>query len=518
VTRPVPVLIPPPPSAPTEELRDAARGGLANLAGAAVAGVAGFAATWLVARGLGGYEAGGFFTGTAAFVMLGLLAKLGTQTSLVYFLARLRAGSAPVAALRRCVRTGLAPVAVAAVLTGVLMAVFAPQLARLTAHGTAHPGYVTQLRVLAVFLPLGVLSDTLLAATRGLRAMRPTVVLDKILRPCAQVLGLAGLTLLTARTAPAYTLAWVAPYLLSAVLAAVALHERLPRGEQDEAYGGVAPAEFWRFTGPRALASVAQLALNRFDVVLLAALAGLRAAALYAVAGRFIVLGQFANQAINQSIQPRIAERLALDDRAGANQLYRIATGWLVLAVWPLYFGIAVFAPVYLRLFGPGYARAGAVVLVLAGAMVVASGCGMVDIVLAMAGRTSWNLANVLTAVAVNVVVDLLLIPRLGALGAAIGLACALLANNLVPLAQISMVLGLHPFGRATVLSGLLAAGCFGLLPLVVVLAVGANPASAVLGAVAGTVLYALAVSRLRAPLNIDAFLALRRGGGPGRR
>ncbi len=527
------------PTRPGGDLRGVARGGLANLVGAVVAGLAGFTVTWLVARGLGPDEAGGFFAGTAAFVIVGMLAKLGTQTSLVYFLARLRARGASAGAIRACLRLGLVPVAVAAVLTGLAMALCAPELARLTARGEVTAAYVTQLRVLALFLPLGVLSDTLLAATRGFRAMRPTVVLDKIIRPGTQVLALVILTALASRAAAGYAAAWAAPYLISAALAAVALHHRVPtadpppavdpapgpalvpaaRPPSDNPVAGGPPGHidagtFWRFSGTRAVASVAQLALNRFDVLLLAALAGLRAAAVYAVAGRFIVLGQFASQAVNQAVQPRIAERLALGDLAGANQLYQTATGWLVLATWPLYLGIATFAPVYLGLFGPGYASAGTVVVVLAGAMLVATGCGMVDIVLAMAGRTWWNLANVSTALGVNIAVDLLLIPDHGAVGAAVGLACALVANNVIPLVQINAALGLHPFGPGMLTAAALAVGCFGGLGLLLVAIFGARPATAIATVLAGGVLYLGAAVALRPVLQIDAFWAARRATG----
>ena len=96
-------------------------------------------------------------------------------------------------------------------------------------------------------------------------------------------------------------------------------------------------ATFWRFTWPRAFASVAQLALQRVDVLLLTSIAGLRAAAIYAVAGRFVLLGQFANQGISQAVQPRLAELLATNDRTGANMVYQTATTWLVLCAWPLY-------------------------------------------------------------------------------------------------------------------------------------------------------------------------------------
>jgi O-antigen/teichoic acid export membrane protein len=263
---------------------------------------------------------------------------------------------------------------------------------------------------------------------------------------------------------------------------------------------------------------VAQLALQRVDVLLLAGLAGFRAAAVYAVAGRFIVLGQFANQAISQAVQPRLAESLAAGDRAGANALYQAATGWLVLAAWPLYLGTAVFSAVYLDLFGHAYAGAGAVVVVLAAGMLVATGCGMVDSVLSMAGRTSWNLANVVTALGVQLGLDLLLIPRLGALGAAIGLASAIVTNNLVPLAQVATKVGLHPFGRGTVVAAGLAMCCFSLLPLPLVAVFGASPLAVLLTVAIGGAGYLAAAFRLRRALRLDAFAAaLRRRAGKGR-
>jgi O-antigen/teichoic acid export membrane protein len=513
------------PARPTRDpgtragIASVARGGLANLVGAAVAGVSGFAVTWLVARALGPSQAGAFFAATAAFLLASTVAKLGTQTGLVYFVARLRAGGATTGSLRDCLRMAIVPVVVAAVGCGIALWYAAPWLAAITARDGAH-GYVAQLRVLALLLPVGVASDTLLAASRGWRTMRPTVVVDRILRPGAQVALLAGLAFATVTSPPAYTLGWALPYLSSALLAGYVLHRLLqlyrPSRPKPRPYGTprqstVDRKRFWRFTAPRALASVAQLAAQRVDVLLLASLAGLRAAAVYAVAGRFIVLGQFANQAISQAVQPRLAELLSTGDRPGAAALYRTATGWLVLAAWPLYLGIAVYPPVYLGLFGPGFKGAHRVVVVLALAMLVATGCGMVDMVLSMAGRTSWNLANVVTALGVNLGVDLLLIPRLGALGAAIGLAAATLTNNLVPLAQIAVVLRLHPFGRGTLAAAALALCCFGAIPLGVRALAGPSLASALAAGALGLAGYLTGAYHLRKALALDAFLTLRK-------
>ena len=485
------------------------------MVGSALAGAAGVGVTWVVARGLGAEQAGAFFAATAAFVLAGGIGKLGTQTGLVYWPARLRATGRD-HLLGTCLRTGLAPVTALGLAMAAAMWFGAPAVAHLTASDS--PAVIAEhtagLRTLALFLPLQALTDALLTATRGYRSMRPTVTFDRILRSTLQLLLVSAVgvsTLFVTASLPVFALAWAAPYLPVTILAGYALRRiylagrpprpRIRRGERRRLR-----REFWRFTGPRALASVAQLALQRVDVLLVAALGGLAPAAVYAVAGRFVVLIQFANQGVSQSVQPRLAEALAVGDRATANHLYRTATGWLVLVTWPINLLVMLFAPLYLGVFGAGY-RAGAdVVAVLAGAMLVATGCGMVDMVLAMAGRTSWNLVNILVALGVTIGLDILLIPRLGALGAAIGLACAMVANNVLPLVQIGRVARLHPFGAGTCAAALLSAGCFGVLPWLVTTAAGTGLAGLTLALAVSLPSYATGAWLLRRPLALGAF------------
>jgi O-antigen/teichoic acid export membrane protein len=169
---------------------------------------------------------------------------------------------------------------------------------------------------------------------------------------------------------------------------------------------------------------------------------------------------------------------------------------------------VGAYAPVYLALFGPHYAGGAAITALLAGAMLVATACGMVDMVLAMGGRTSWNLGNTLAALVVTVVTVVTLIPRYGALGAAAGLAAAGLTNNLLPLAQLGHSLRLHPFGRGTLTAAALAVACFGVPAVTARVVVGDRPAVlAVVGAVAttGALAYAGATYRLRRPLGLTS-------------
>jgi O-antigen/teichoic acid export membrane protein len=249
-----------------------------NLIGAAVTGAAGFGATWLVARGLGDPGlVGAFLTALAAFTLAAGVARLGTQTSLVYWPARLRTLGAR-QDLERCLRHGIAPVAVAGAAAGLTLGLVA---------SLAPPPVAGAMRVLAVFLPLAVLTDAILAAARGYRALRPTVVLDRLFRPSLQLVALVAVIVWGAGGTAVFAAAWAAPYLPVVLLAGYTLGRVHAMDGSPSGAEVFTPRAYWTFTAPRAVASVAQLALQRVDVLLLAALGGLHAAGLYAVAGRF---------------------------------------------------------------------------------------------------------------------------------------------------------------------------------------------------------------------------------------
>lgn len=515
---------------PRSPLGGLARGGALNLVGAGCGVLAGLGAALLATRGLAADAAGVFFTASSLFLVGVVVAKLGTPTGLVYWLAQLRARNAPWT-LSSCLRVALTPVFTASLVAALGLIITAPTVARLVgASEDTAAELTTQLRLLAGFLPLAAAAEALLAATRGYGMMRPTVLVDKIGRPLAQLVGLL-LAVTLAAPLTAYTLAWALPYLPATALAWLWLrrlatssappapqphrrtvHRRWSSRRRLRRRDRRLWRSFWAFTTPRAFASVIQLLLQRLDIVLVAALLGLVEAALYTAATRFVVVGQLGNQAIGTAVEPRLATAVAKGDLTEAGVLYRTATGWLILLTWPLYLVIATAAPQYLGLFGSGYAapEAVGVVVILCTGGLLATGCGMVDVVVAMAGRTLLNLGTISLALAVNLVVDLLLIPRYGIVGAALGWAAALAVKNLVPLVLLYRSLGLHPFGRGTVTAAALAAGCFGVPLLLLPGLAPTAPASLIAALIVCLMGYATAAWWLREPLALAAFGALR--------
>ncbi|MGH8793198.1 MAG: oligosaccharide flippase family protein [Stackebrandtia sp.] len=487
----------PDPPQRTAVLRATARGGLLNLAGAGVAAVGGLAITWLAAAALGPDAAGQFFAASSAFLLAAAVARLGTPTGLVYWLARIDYDDGPVT-MGAILRAALIPAGVVSAGFAVV-GVFAGEHTAAWFAGS-DGAYVDMLRVLSVFVPAAVAMEALLAATRGFQRMRATVVVDKLGRTLAQLGLLVAAVTWIGGDPTAAALAWALPYLPAAVAAAWWLYRMRPARTAPPP-----PPEsshdttrrFWAYTAPRALAGVAQLALQRLDILLVAGMLGFAEAAIYTVATRFVAVGQLIASAIGTAVQPRLASSLARSDHATAQRLYQSSTCWIVLTTWPFYLLTALAAPWYLRLFGPEYVTDQAVTTVwlLAGGMLVATACGVVDSVLVMAGRTGWQLYSVAGALAVNVALNLLLIPSLGILGAAVAWAAALAVNNLVPLAQLAFGVRLHPLGRGTLTAMALAGVCCGVLPAFAGLA--GEPAAA-LAFGAGGCVYVISAWRMR--------------------
>ena len=393
---------------------------------------------------------------------------------------------------------------------GVAVFVFARPLSEVINPGHAGQS-ATYLRVLAVFIPLAGIENVTLAATRGLGSMRPNVVVEQLARPTLQlVLVVAALTV---NSSGWLALAWVFGYFPAALAGTWwwrRSSRRLPRTAEGRRE---VTREFWRFTAPRSLASVAQIAMQRLDIVLVGALAGAVAAAVYTASTRFLVVGQMGNRAISLAVQPRLGQALSQGDRVGAKHFYQVSTAWLMLVTWPLYLMFVVYGEQLLGIFGKGYNAGNNVLLLLALIMLLATACGMVDMVLNMGGRTSWNLYNVLLSMGVQFTIDIILVPRIGIIGAAIGWGAAIATGNLVPLTQVALAIKVHPFGRSTLTAGGLALACFGLIPLGVRAALGLSWLSITVAAVVGGAVYLGLVWRLRDSLELNAFRDLRRRG-----
>jgi O-antigen/teichoic acid export membrane protein len=496
-------------------VRRVGRGSSLNLAAAAVAAGLGIVLSVVVTNTFSKSDAGLYFAATSLALITATISRLGTPVGLVYWISRLRthgrAGDIGVV-----LRSALTPVAGLSVLLGLLLVAGAPLVADWVFAGD--PRAVGLMRALGLLLPAVALSDVMMGASRGFGTMRPTALIDRIARPAMQVGGMLAVAVVGSLTLAGA--AWALPYVVTTVVVGWWVRSLL-RGAQAKAAATDPDADlrrqFWLFTWPRGFTSVVQVALQRLDVVLVSALKSPAEAALYAVATRFLVVGQLTNSALGLAAQPQLAALVSRGERDAANDLYRTTTAWVMVMNGPLYLVVGAFSPLLLSIFSELYVKAWPITVALCVAAFIGNGVGMVDVMLSMAGRTTWNLMNAVLALTVQVGLDLYLIPRYGAFGAAMGWGASILVANLVPLTQLALVDGLHPFGRSSGWALGLVLLAVGVPVVVVVATMGQTWLALTVALVVSGSCYAAGLVLLRRQLRVDALVsALRRSRGPG--
>lgn len=503
------------------ELRRLARGGLGGLAGAVITSLGGLGFIMVATWGFPKEDVGIVFTQTSLFLIALAVVTLGSDIGVVRFVAI------------RLPEQEKGRDRVGAVLTATLVPVLVLALAAAAGLWFGLPllpfgseSFIQVGQVLALFLPFAAVSNMVLAGTRGLGTVRPTILVESLLRQGLQPL-LAILVALTTGSAVWLALAWVVPYAVSAVAGTVSLRREARArgvsafaGPRSSAVRGVT-RELWRFNAPRSLTQIAQIGVRRADIPIVAAVAGPAAAAVYTAASRFVAAGLQAIKGIQQMVGPQIARLYAAGDIRQASLALRTATTWNVLIAWPVYLTCATIPSAVLLVFGEGYQSGAPVVVILALVMLIGTAAGPVDIALLMIGRSVQSLRNNMAALATNLGLNLALVPVLGISGAALSWSASIVVSNALPTWQIRPILG-NASDRRTLLAAGLAVVSF-VIPPVVARLLGVESPVALLGAtLVGGLVYLGLVHRFRRQLRGGELLAVvrrrrrRRGITPG--
>jgi O-antigen/teichoic acid export membrane protein len=201
--------------------------------------------------------------------------------------------------------------------------------------------------------------------------------------------------------------------------------------------------------------SIVVVAGNRIDVLLLGALAGTSEVGAYYAAAQIAGFALYGLQAANVVLAPMIAERYDEGDFKGLQLIARRAArlgfmGALAISIFFVCTGHWV-----LGLFGKGFASAFVPLLILLLGYCAVAAMGEVGFMLSMTRYQKQATFFALIGIVVNGLTSWMLVPSLGAVGAAIGAAFSMLAWRYLALRFVIKNLGVNP----AIIGGVIAIG-----------------------------------------------------------
>lgn len=463
-----------------------ARSGSYGLLGSGFAALAALVLAVIIGNGLGAHGTGVFFQAIGIFTILSQILRLGTNSSIVRSISEQHAFGRRGESWRTVV-IAVVPVAAVALLATAAVVIAAQPLADWLSAAGEQRELEELLRDMAPFvLPSAILS-VLFTATRMMRGIEALTLLQNILLPLSRLVLVAVAVVLAADALGAVR-AWMAaiPLWLLVTVCVLARPFLVDWRERRAATEPALPAarRFWRFSGSRAVGGALETTLEWSDVLIVAALASPTAAGVYAVATRAVRAGQLVDQAMRLAVGPAISRMLARSDLVGARQLHTKVARAMVLVSWPFYLTLATMGPAVLALFGPEFTDGAIVLTILAGAMMLATGAGMLQSVLLQGGKSSWQMYNKALALALSVGLNLLLVPLLGIVGAALTWTFCIVVDTAIAAWQVHRRMRLLLEPRKLLLAMAIPLAVFGVGGLAVRLVYGPT-----LGALIGMLL-----------------------------
>lgn len=222
------------------------------------------------------------------------------------------------------------------------------------------------------------------------------------------------------------------------------------------------------FTIPLLTSDLVYIAMHTSDVVLLGYFHGAADVAAFRVVAPAAALNLLVMTSFTLLYTPLAARMFARDDREGINRLYWQTAIWIAVLSFPIFaltFSLA--GPVTVTLFGSRYADSATYLALLSLAYYFSAALGFNGLTLKVFGRLRYIVSINVTAALVNVGINILLIPRYGPLGAAIGTAATIVAHNILKQAGLLLGTGVRLFRVRDVGVYASIAVCAGLLLLV---------------------------------------------------
>jgi O-antigen/teichoic acid export membrane protein len=293
------------------------------------------------------------------------------------------------------------------------------------------PDAVPVFRVFGLCVFLMAMKRLTIGTVRGMKQSAPKVLIENIATPLTRLVAV-GVVITVGGTVIDFAWAYFVGWLVAAVLGSVYVFRWTPLFDFSVA-ARRRYRELASFSLPLLVTAVLALIFGNIDKLMLGFFRTPSEVGVYDVAyslGKLLTTGLMA---FNFVFLPIISEYHSDGRLTELRQLYLVVTKWVAVVTLPVFLLMLLFPNQLVGLtFGPKYSSGSLALRVLALGFFLHASAGLNRETLISIGHTRFLLYTSLFAAALNVTLNLLLIPTIGPLGAAIATTVTFLALNAI--------------------------------------------------------------------------------------
>ncbi len=394
--------------------------------------------TALLARWVGVEYLGIYSLANSIMLIAEVLAKMGLETGVMRFVSRFDPEK-EIDEIQRIIRSALKMTSLFALAIMTLLIVSSDFIVHRVLK--ANPLLQTVLIVFALTIPFNAITLVSAYATQGFKRLKYKIFTTQFVNPTVLLVTMIGSYFLVSRE-----IAIMLPMFITGVTGSILITHFL-RKVSGVQLRTVFTVPFDRpllnYSFPLMFVIILQTFMHWMDILMLGYFTDATSVGLYHPAARTAGLLQALLFSFLSIYAPVFSQLHRKGDNAEMTRLYHMVTRWILILAIPISLIFLIFPAKVMLIFGPAYMASAQVLIILTFATFIQTIFGAAGPALNMSGHTKLVLWNTIGAFLINLVLNIVLIPRLGITGAAIATFSSLTTFALVLVVEVHFLLGL---------------------------------------------------------------------------
>lgn len=436
-------------------LENISKGAIAIFIGKTVFAITSYIYLIMCARILGPFWMGVYILGMSFVLLLAIVGRMGFQISLVRFVSIYSREKS-----EHKLKGVLGFSFFVSFITSTIIATGLFFLSDFLSSSVFHnPELALPLKAFSLGIPLYTVLYLFLAVFLGLGDMKNKAVIDAMQPLSVCVLFLVLIFFVESKIWAAI-FAYLISLIISVAIGMLNLARKLPFLFDTNIKAHIEQKTILMYTLPLSLGAVTSILFQRTDTVILGFFRPATDVGIYGLAASIAFGITFFLYVFNQVFAPIIAGYYNSKRIKELEYLFKTITRWVFMLTFPLFLFILLLRSEIMLFLGKAYVQGAPVLLVLALAQLFNISVGSVTYMLSMTAHPRIFLINSVIGNAVNIILNIILIPRFGIMGAAFATGLAIITWNSLNLAFVYKKIHIHPlslFIYKPLVSGIMA-------------------------------------------------------------
>ncbi len=397
----------------------------------------------VAARGLGPELFGLFFIGFAIFRVAQMVAEFGLPVGVVRYIAIFLKNS------RSRLIKGTIVISIKygiffSLIIATILILFSGSFAN---YVFKNPPVNSVIKLFAIIIPFATVSTIIVSSIQGFKIVKYKVVVKELFEPLLRLILLVvflimGLSL------------WGAlySYLITAIvsipLSWFYLTKVFPPIKSKKVIPDFKTRKILGFSWPLMIVQFFSHSMLWIDTLMLGFFESPQLVGIYGAAHRTVLLGSIARTSFNSIFAPIISDLYNRNEFTNLENYFKTIAKWIFSINLGAFLFLILFAEKILGLFGSQFIHGTSSMIVLSIGWIVYSSAGSIGEMITMSGRSKLQLINMFSVLIINIIMNFVLIPKYGLIGAAISTSATMIIYTFIVLSEILSILKMHPFRK----------------------------------------------------------------------